>query len=250
MFNFFRKLRQNLLSGGSTLRYLSYAIGEIILVVIGIFIAIQANNWNVERISQKEIRLTLEKLLVNLQQDGLTIQGEIASNEYIKASLDSCLMILKDPEGFSKQEFSDKLFPINRTANLELENITFTNLSDTGKLQLISNDALIDSLINYYNMELFLPVEDAIINHTREVIRPYLMGFDFVRLDAPELGDIDDVSKFTIPSKSIRDYASDARIVNGIRFKIYLHHIVANRYRRKLEENKNLTALIEEELGR
>ena len=49
MIKFFRKIRQNLLSEGKTGKYLKYAIGEIILVVIGIFIAIQLNNLNEER---------------------------------------------------------------------------------------------------------------------------------------------------------------------------------------------------------
>jgi hypothetical protein len=49
--------------------------------------------------------------------------------------------------------------------------------------------------------------------------------------------------------KSIKDYASDARIVNGIRFKIFLHSNVTTMYRYKLAENQSLTKLIEQELG-
>lgn len=59
MIKFFRKIRQNLLSEGKTGKYLKYAIGEIILVVIGILIALQINNWNENRnnISQAEKHL-------------------------------------------------------------------------------------------------------------------------------------------------------------------------------------------------
>ena len=46
MIKFFRKIRQNLLSENKFSKYLIYAIGEIILVVIGILIALQINNWN------------------------------------------------------------------------------------------------------------------------------------------------------------------------------------------------------------
>jgi hypothetical protein len=49
MLKFFRKIRQNLLSEGKTGKYLKYAFGEIILVVIGILIALQINNWNENR---------------------------------------------------------------------------------------------------------------------------------------------------------------------------------------------------------
>ena len=46
MIKFFRKIRYNLMSENNTGKYLKYAIGEILLVVIGILIALQINNWN------------------------------------------------------------------------------------------------------------------------------------------------------------------------------------------------------------
>jgi len=49
MIKFFRKIRQNLLSEGKTGKYFKYAIGEILLVVIGILIALSINNWNDQR---------------------------------------------------------------------------------------------------------------------------------------------------------------------------------------------------------
>jgi hypothetical protein len=49
MIKFFRKIRQNLLLEGKTGKYLKYAIGEIVLVVIGILIALQINNWHDHR---------------------------------------------------------------------------------------------------------------------------------------------------------------------------------------------------------
>ena len=49
MIKFFRKIRQNLLSEGKTGKYVKYAIGEIFLVMIGILLALQVNNWNDNR---------------------------------------------------------------------------------------------------------------------------------------------------------------------------------------------------------
>ena len=46
MIKLFRNIRKNLLAEGKTTKYFKYAIGEIILVVIGILIALQINNWN------------------------------------------------------------------------------------------------------------------------------------------------------------------------------------------------------------
>ena len=65
MIKFFRKIRQNLINEGKTTRYFKYAIGEIVLVVIGILIALQINNWNEARkATTQEITL-----LKNIQQD-------------------------------------------------------------------------------------------------------------------------------------------------------------------------------------
>lgn len=69
MIKFFRKIRQNLLSQGRTGKYLKYAIGEIVLVVIGILIALQINNWNQERIESEELEGLLQSISSSVQSD-------------------------------------------------------------------------------------------------------------------------------------------------------------------------------------
>jgi len=65
MIKFFRKIRQNLLIENKTGKYLKYAIGEIILVVIGILIALQINNWNQNRLN----RISSESFLNQVQEE-------------------------------------------------------------------------------------------------------------------------------------------------------------------------------------
>ena len=74
---FFRKIRQDLLSGGKTRKYLKYAIGEIILVVIGILIALQINNWNeTNKLNRRELTL-LSELKTNLQINIVNLENDI-----------------------------------------------------------------------------------------------------------------------------------------------------------------------------
>ena len=64
MIKFFRKIRQNLLSEGKTGKYFKYAIGEIVLVVIGILIALSINNWNEQQKQNSQERQFLSVLKI------------------------------------------------------------------------------------------------------------------------------------------------------------------------------------------
>src|SRR5210317_1401641 len=69
MIKFFRKIRQKLLMENKTSKYLKYAIGEIILVVIGILIALQINNWNTDRININRVKQYAKSLVQDLEND-------------------------------------------------------------------------------------------------------------------------------------------------------------------------------------
>jgi hypothetical protein len=69
MLKFFRKIRQNLLMENKTRKYLTYAVGEIVLVVIGILIALQINNWNEQRKTNAITHLYYNQLLEDFEKD-------------------------------------------------------------------------------------------------------------------------------------------------------------------------------------
>jgi Family of unknown function (DUF6090) len=92
MIKFFRKIRQNLLSEGKTGKYLKYAIGEIILVVIGILIALSINNWNEKKKGKEELNQYLSSLKENIKEDiqvldSLTKRREVIINHSKKERL-------------------------------------------------------------------------------------------------------------------------------------------------------------------
>lgn len=68
MIKFFRRIRQNLLMENKTGKYFKYAIGEIFLVVIGILIALQINNWN-EEVGKKEVeKEIIQEIISDLKE--------------------------------------------------------------------------------------------------------------------------------------------------------------------------------------
>ncbi|WP_273567361.1 DUF6090 family protein [Maribacter halichondriae] len=69
MIKFFRKIRQRLLTENKFSKYLLYAIGEIVLVMIGILLALQVNNWNENRIAKTTVNRYLVSLVEDLKED-------------------------------------------------------------------------------------------------------------------------------------------------------------------------------------
>ncbi len=74
MAKIFRRIRQTLLTDNKISKYLIYAIGEIILVVLGILIALQINNWNEQKNIEKKESVFLNRLLVDLKNDKVYLE--------------------------------------------------------------------------------------------------------------------------------------------------------------------------------
>jgi len=75
MIKFFRKIRYNLMETGKTSKYFKYAIGEIVLVVIGILIALQINNWNEQQKEEKQIRNIYARIVQDFNNSAVEIDS-------------------------------------------------------------------------------------------------------------------------------------------------------------------------------
>ena len=76
MINFFRKIRKQLADDNKPMKYTRYAIGEIVLVVVGILIALSINNWNEQRIKS----LTETASLLGIRSELNQTLGELISD--------------------------------------------------------------------------------------------------------------------------------------------------------------------------
>ena len=117
MINIFKKIRKNLISENKFRNYFLYATGEIFLVVIGILIAIQINNWNDLRNSKKQITNHIESLKneisINIKKNEHFINSYNKSlnqtNKYIRLFSDSSEKIQDD----SIIKMYSSMIPIN-----------------------------------------------------------------------------------------------------------------------------------------
>jgi len=89
MIKFFRHFRQQLLNENKTSKYFKYAIGEIVLVVIGILIALQINNWNEERKTSVKAKSYVEKLINDLVADTINVNSRIKRGEGFQKNINT-----------------------------------------------------------------------------------------------------------------------------------------------------------------
>ena len=134
---------------GKTTRYFKYAIGEIILVVIGILIALQINNWNEQRKLDKEEHYILKQLLNEFKADSVKLSRFILLTEDKISSQKAMLRILKTKNlenlTLSSIFFSGKAIPFYDYSP------TFNELVSSGKLSIIKNDTIKNAINDFIN---------------------------------------------------------------------------------------------------
>jgi hypothetical protein len=152
MIKFFRKIRQNLLSEGNTKKYFKYALGEIILVVIGILIALQLNDWNDSRKQQKLENEYYCRLLEDIKLDKEQIGNllKLAENR-LKASNQSVRLLLQ--EDVEKIVVGTQISLATKAiySDFEPNNSAYEDLKSGANLNIISDKSIISALNRYFN---------------------------------------------------------------------------------------------------
>ena len=148
MIKFFRKIRQNMINEKRVSKYLLYAVGEILLVVIGILIALQINeNNDLRKIRAKEIHY-LENIRTDLEINILEMDRYI---DIRTGYIESANRIIKHFEGEPVTDisaFNEDGVKIYSWQKFYQSNNTFQELVNSGNLALISNDSIKNMLLD------------------------------------------------------------------------------------------------------
>jgi hypothetical protein len=185
MIKFFRKIRQNLLMKNKTGKYFKYAIGEIVLVMIGILLALQVSNWNQER----KDRISERKLLDNIHRDFV----------HNKVGFDSLKAIhYRALNGLEKLV---ALFPLNNDSlkyaaykkyNLQIKGMTYDPYSssiesvvNSNAIQLIQDENLQKYLVSWKDVfRDYKEDENTYYDYLNDFLWPYYREvFDYTLKD-------------------------------------------------------------------
>lgn len=183
MIKFFRHIRKTLLEENKMGKYFKYAIGEIVLVVIGILIALQMNEWNNEKNANQRVRSILKTIKQDLVKDSIRV------SEFLDASI---------LEAEHNQKLMDRVYHENATVDsliqiakyefsyfwithFEYTTATFESIKSSGIIEKIP-DSIKSNLVYLYNSQ-----EDW-INIINGLNLQYREHFDeFVRHYSPDI---------------------------------------------------------------
>jgi len=182
MIKLFRNIRKKLAAENRFMAYSRYAVGEIVLVVIGILIALQINNWNENRKNLKTERNYLQSLLQDLKKDSIShINGWV---KRYQGKMDG-LNIAKDyfygdyiPKDTLTFMESIGKGGIGSIGGIPMNDNTFRDLINTGNLNLIRNKNIRDYISGYYSSKEFTIgyLENLKTQYSRRTssLRPYV----------------------------------------------------------------------------
>ncbi len=203
MISFFRRLRQKLLSNNQFSKYLLYAIGEIFLVVIGILIALQINNWNENRKERTREKMYLQSLKEDLKQSikeldrVATKTGEITNStiRLIEIALDSVYLI--------EPAVLDTLLLDTFGYTIAMTNEgTIKDIAGSGDLKVVRNDTLRRMIASW----------EASFKMIRE--REDLLKQDFLD-NRRRLDEVIDVTGFYRNSRPLAEYDKKMEILDS-----------------------------------
>lgn len=200
MIQFFRKIRKELLTENKISKYLFYAIGEIVLVVIGILIALQINNWNNNRIKKNAENQYYQNIKRQITEDKQEIIGNINYNNVDLNKLKYGVQIIEENDRSKTDSLGYIAMNLVRYSDFNRQSNIYETMVNSGEIKLLKNPDIIDGLRSLEEIYIYINKmenihRDVILNdainsvmknikfNVREVQRPdNLFTFEFQNL--------------------------------------------------------------------
>jgi len=149
MIKFFRRIRKKLLDEGDLKKYLIYAIGEIFLVMVGILLALQVNNWNEDKKAELRGSSFLVELKKNIESDIAFLELEDSIRGMHEFNSEKALSKFYQAKNFQDLLEVDSLFTYE-LGDLKMSRTVYDEMLNTGSIYTLKNDILKKKIADYY----------------------------------------------------------------------------------------------------
>ncbi len=178
MVKFFRHIRKSLIQQNRVGKYFKYAFGEILLVVIGILIALQINNWNEERKQNDNEQAILKRLEKEFRSNKKQLLNKIELRNNLIKSSKKLLEYFDTPKNVERDSIFVYLSAIQPPTFDPIQN----DLVSSGNIEILKDEALKQLLVNWSTDVIQLQeVEQIFLRFCEQRLFPYLNEIDIQR---------------------------------------------------------------------
>lgn len=254
MIKFFRSLRRKLLSEGKTANYLKYAVGEIILVVIGILIALQINNDNEQRKLRKKELHYLENIRFDLQINIAEMDRYVESRNGCIAAANRIIGYFEGTPLTDVPAFNADAISIYNWKRFYPNDNTFQELLNSGNLGIISNDTIKTLLQNIESKNKVMKAEEDHFRFDSETLlympvyelmdlNPMVQNFTY-RVTDGQMGENRELTQ-----AFFADYFQDNMIKNGFVMTVLEFSTINEMFLEIKQMSEELIQIIDRELA-
>jgi len=156
MIKFFRKIRQKLLTENNFKKYLIYALGEILLVMIGISLAFQVSNWDNNRIKKNsEIRF-YESIRSQISDDKKNILGQKDFNNHFMAEFKYANEIIENNDRSKLDTLGLLIRNLTQYSDFDKQGNIFETMVNSGQINLLKNDKIVNGIRELEEMYIYI----------------------------------------------------------------------------------------------
>lgn len=187
----FKKIRQTLIKEGNLKRYLLYAIGEILLVMIGISLAFQLNNWNDNRIKKNTEITYYQNIRDQIQDDKILIIEMIDYNNKYMSEFNYANEILERNDRSKMDTLGLIVRNLTQYSDFDRQGNIHETLVNSGEIKILRNHNIVNGIRNleekYNYMNRMESIHyDVMMNHVIKGINP-ILKFSTAEIKKPEL---------------------------------------------------------------
>jgi len=142
----FRQVRNALIQEGNFKKYLAYAIGEILLVMIGILLAFQVSSWNTQRIKDKAATVSYANIMRQINDDKSVILGVIDYNNNYLRQFEFANSIIENNDRSRIDTLGYIALNLTSYSDYNRNNNIYQNIVNSGGLSLLTNHEIIERL--------------------------------------------------------------------------------------------------------